>query len=139
MLSLIVGWIIDAYAGYLFRYIMKNPIQTGYCLAYHKDHKDVPPKIAEEEFDKARDRIDLKNVDRFYYRYVFSRNMYTTQLALMLVTLLLLICSKATCNCISFLCFVVGIMIFLLFIPIVKRDLTTHVKYVFLEDKEPNS
>lgn len=131
MLSLMVGWLFDGYAGYLFRHIIKKPIQKGYESVFHRD---VSKEEAEREFDAARDRIELNNVDRFYYRYIFSRNMFTTQIVLVILTFCMLICSKSACDCSYLIYLAIGIAIWLLFIPIVYRDLTTHVKYVFLED-----
>lgn len=131
MLSLIIGWLVDGYGGYLFRKIIKGPIQKGYKLVFHRD---VSVEDAEKAFDEARDRINLNTVDRFYYRYIFSRNMYTAQIGLLLVTIILLLLSKEACNCCKLWYLVVWGIILLAYYPIVHRDLTTHVKYVLLED-----
>ncbi len=76
--SFIVGWMLNGYAGYLFRHIMSEPIKEAYDSVNSRDEKgkkiadyqEVELSQAIEIFDAARRVINLEDVDRFYYRYV---------------------------------------------------------------------
>ncbi len=61
------------------------------------------------------------------------------QLILVVITAILLCFSNIECGCTSLWYMLVAIVLLLSFIPIVDRDLTTHVKYVFLEDQKVNN
>ena len=138
--SLIMGWMINAWGGYLFRHIMKWPTTNAYNETYeydkdgkkNNDFKKVDDKTAESEFNIARRTIDLTIVDRFYYRYVSSRNMFTAQLILVIFTVIFIIKKVAECKISDIVFLGISIILIVIFYTIVARDLTTHARYVFL-------
>ena len=138
ILSLIVGWIVNCYGGLLFRRIFKGPIVKAYIKV--TDDNFATEKKAEEEFDKVREYIDLDKVDRFYYRYVFSRNMFTAQVILILMMFFIWVAigiramfgARIVEEMELLIIFIATIVFCTIYIPCIVRDLYTHSKYVFL-------
>lgn len=141
--SFIVGWIINGYAGYIFRYVMKWPTTKAYNDIYSKNENGCEIKNykfanntqAEEEFDIARRVIDLENVDRFYYRYVASRNLYIAQYTITILSIIAIIIAlfdKTSIVSRSIIFTSISILVTILFYFIVARDLNTHARYVFV-------
>lgn len=144
IMSLIVGWTLNGFAGYLFRYIMKSPTTSAYNEEYDKNEDGnriegfIPKDDLEAEriFDKARRSIDLEKVDRFYYRYVASRNMYFAQLVICVLSVFFVTSSfdGPIGHATSFL---IGSCVLLyLYWLMAARDLNTHARYVFIEYKK---
>lgn len=144
ILSLIVGWLVNCYGGLLFRHIFKSPFVKAYKKVTRDNNATL--KKAEDEFDRVRECIDLEKVDRFYYRYVFSRNMFTTQ-AILTLGMFILLAVVAISMFFGFdflkgrmvlIITLVTIVIGGLYLPCVDRDLFTHSKYVFLSGRKEN-
>lgn len=142
--SFIVGWVLNGYAGYVFRHIMSMPIKEAYDSVNSKDeegnevkdYKKVEVAQAIQIFDAARRVINLENVDRFYYRYVASRNMFFAQLILTVI-LFFFLCNSLCSNLkISLVLIIVSLFLLDLFRNIVARDLSTHAKYVLIQYNE---
>lgn len=142
--SFIVGWIINGYAGYIFRYIMKWPTTKAYNDIYCKEvnglriknYKFANNHQAEEVFDIARRVIDLENVDRFYYRYVASRNLYIAQYTITIISIIAIIIAafdKTSMVSRSIIFTSIFLLLTIVFYFIVARDLNTHAKYVFVK------
>lgn len=168
IVSLIVGWIINGFGGWAFRFVFKTPIFKTYAKLlqgkklkvdnkrvklteypdrknYRRKYKDLKKyredlkefeKQAELAFDDMREKINLDNVDRFYYRYVFSRNMFMSQVFVIILSNVLFFMSSQKCWWSYFDTVIIATLcIDLIFCPVVFRDLSTHVKQVFLECK----
>ena len=138
--AMILGWMINALGGCLYRRcplnypivksfdkVIKNGSYSESGVVYSKssDYRDKVRLYKEY----ARLSIDLKEVDRFYYRYVLSRNMVASQLC-MIVALLFLrnIPADGHIRCCWLGC---CILLLGIYIAITYRDLTTHSKYVW--------
>lgn len=143
--SFIIGWIFNGFAGYLFRYIMKKPTTDAYDDEFGKDDNGnfkagfdrCNDKEAEKIFNKARRKIKLEDVDRFYYRYVASRNMYFAQLILCILSFFFLVSSLISSRIIIAISWlVISLCLAYLFWLITARDLNTHARYVFIKYKE---
>lgn len=165
--SLILGGIFNGCGGYLFRHFFKWPIYNAYAKLledkkielgeealfkkkpikadyknkiedYKEDIKNFR-KEAERYFDDSRDIIDLEPLDRYYYRYVYSRNMFVTQIFLLMASSVMVVCAPAR----SWLAFLIAFFISALFLfvfgSMVNRDLSTHVKQVLLKRNAPES
>lgn len=154
--SLIIGWVFNGVAGYLFRIIMNSPITNAYIYVRNKNKEknndnassnnrnnnntadsedNVKWENVKKAFDDAREDIDLDKVDRFYYRYVYSRNMFVTQLYLTGLPVLLFFFMKCR-NWPLLLIACYGLFWVFIFKFMVERDLYTHAKYVLLMGKE---
>lgn len=137
--SFIIGWQLNGWSGYLFRNIMRRPITVAYNNVYCRNtdgtfidnYEVADDKQASDTYDIARKVINLEKVDRFYYRFVASRNMYFAQILIWGISCLIF-CNTLCDNVKTSGIFVLISIVLLLFIyPIVKRDLNTHAKYVF--------
>lgn len=88
LLSFIVGWMINGIAGFLLRCdaLFGYPVYSAFDKLY-PDKAGIPSKDKMKRFDQAKYELDdLEKYDRFYYRYIFSRNMFVAQLLLLLST-----------------------------------------------------
>ena len=141
--SFIVGWILNGFAGYLFRYIMKTPTTAACNDVFGKDNDGneilgyLPKndKEAERIFDQARRKIKLEDVDRFYYRYVASRNMFFAQTVLCILSFFFVAFSSYYSVKTTIAWLIVACILLDLFRLITARDLNTHARYVYIEYK----
>lgn len=136
IMSLLVGWIINAIGGF----IMKRRFIRKFFLLLVKgcpesdgknksDNEKSPDIVGEyKECIKSFDPQKLEQLDRFYYRYVFSRNLVTAQLVLIVTTYILLHSHPCIYNCRVIMTEWCMAFAFLL---IMIRDFRTHVSFVF--------
>ena len=137
IISLVVGWMINGAGGYLFRRIKREPIVNAYRSVIN--NPNATQSEAEEKFNLLRETVNLDKLDRFYYRYVFSRNMFTAQGILSILSIVLLmgylIYCCSTCQTLNLtvvlLILVISVLMLFGYWKLVKRDLFTHAKYVF--------
>lgn len=130
--SLITGWVINAFGGWIMKlpYLKKFIISGTYTSQKDKDFDII------EEYDhiiRTTDFDTLDHLDRFYYRYVFSRNMMTAQIFLLITSFFNLLVGKSSeCPC-----RIIMLEIFMAFIffMIMRRDLRTHASFVFNHSK----
>lgn len=147
IVSLIVGWIINAIAGRLFhlRTLQFKQVLYGKCAVYkycrteYENSSLLKRKCLREryfqEYCDAKQELNLDLVDRTYYRYVFSRNMFTSQLLISIIWFFGSIYTKQDCCKIlggSIILFVISALYYFV---IVDRDLLSHAKFVFAEHK----
>lgn len=133
--AMLIGWIVNFLGGRIMKrsYLRKHILSS----VYPNDKKDKSPD-AVAEYDhiiRTSDFKTLEYLDRFYYRYVFSRNMMAAQILLIITSLLFFMNASSTqCGC--------GIIIIegglaILFIFIMARDLKTHASFVFNHADSP--
>ena len=148
IVSLIIGWIINAVAARIFYIHALQFRQVLYGkLAVYKDKKQEYDNSSPSERRNLREKyfneycdvkqeLDLDLVDRTYYRYVFSRNMFICQVLITLYWFFGSICTQQDC------CKILGGTIIMIVISafyyyiIVDRDLSSHAKFVFAEYKK---
>lgn len=92
ILSLIIGWMLDAMGGFLLRIdsLFGHIIYHAYIDINGNHH--LSKKQIIQRFDKAKYTVNLESLDRFYYRYVFSRNMFVSQIILFIIAISSFIC-----------------------------------------------
>lgn len=137
ILSLIVGWILNFCGGCLLKWnwLQGHSIVKGYKAWKNEKNKKNKTDNSQDilnRFERAKHEIDLDEIDRFYYRYVFSRNMFTAQIILTLVWTVLRLSGQTLSCYIGVWVFVVMIVLDILFYFIMSRDLTTHACFVFV-------
>lgn len=135
--AMIIGWIVNFLGGRL----MKNSWLQR-CIvtsAYSKSWKDKNPDAVAEynRIIRTTDFKTLEYLDRFYYRYVFSRNMVAAQISLMILSLLIFL-KADTCVCACGIVMIEGVLAFF-FTFIMARDLKTHASFVFNHANETKS
>lgn len=95
----------------------------------NKKNKDFEGEKKYDDIIRSTPLNELEKLDRFYYRYVFSRNMLTAQIIFTLISMFVL------WNTGSYLyptiVIVIGIITVVLFYFIVSRDLQIHASFVF--------
>ncbi|MDE6649575.1 MAG: hypothetical protein K2K45_06575 [Muribaculaceae bacterium] len=166
-ISLIIGGIFNGLGGYAFRHCFKRPIYNVYSkllndkkigkekdtdldkrpkkedytdnIEEYKNNLKAFKKQAEWYFDDTRDKINPEDIDRFYYRYVYSRNMFITQIFILVATSVMVFFSPELSLCSFAVSFVVALVILVIFGSIVNRDLSTHVKQVLIRRNTQNS
>ncbi|MDE6020877.1 MAG: hypothetical protein K2H01_07780 [Ruminococcus sp.] len=134
IMSMIVGWIVNAVGGYLMKISCLRKLLLS--VAYKKskcgeEEKEKCPDVVKKYYKIIRlkdvDKID--KLDRFYYRYVLSRNMLAAQLILIFMPLIMAIPGFAypsTCRLV-----VNEAILALAFLFIMVRDFITHAEFVF--------
>lgn len=138
--SFIMGWMLNGWSGYLFRKIMCSQITKAYNSVYCRDNDgklienyiQVDDKKAKETFNVARRVIRLEDVDRFYYRYVASRNMYFAQVLITIISIFFLLNTLCSNLVVSLVSLLISCLMLAIYYYIVARDLNTHAKYVFV-------
>lgn len=135
--SMIVGWIVNFCGGF----IMKPDCIRGPIISEEYPEKlrqKNPNAVAEyTHIIKTADFQALDHLDRFYYRYVFSRNMMAAQLLLIPISGWILGLSNTT-HCICAI-IIIEFGIAFIFSLIMRRDLKTHASFVFSSEERQKS
>lgn len=135
LLSFIIGWLINGIAGFLFRcdILFGYPVYAAFDKLYPKE-SGISSKDKMERFDHAKYILeDLEKYDRFYYRYIFSRNMFVAQL-LLLLSAPIIYCMDSSegesCQALIKTLFLL-LSLCMLFFFLTYRDLNTHARYIY--------
>ena len=135
ILSFIVGWMINGIAGFLLRCdtLFGYPVYSAFDKLY-PDKARIPSKDKMKRFDQAKYELDdLEKYDRFYYRYIFSRNMFVAQL-LLLLSAPVIYCmdssKEESCQVLIKTLFLL-LSLCMLFFFLTYRDLNTHARYIY--------
>lgn len=130
MMSLLVGWIVNAFGGLIMKIHIIRRFFLLLVMGCPKSEKEYSLDIVEKysKCIKSHDPKNLEQLDRFYYRYVFSRNMLAAQTALIVISAFILHSHNYQYDCrIIMLEFVMAFI----FLVIMIRDFHTHVSFVF--------
>lgn len=138
--AMVIGWIVNAFGGWLFRIkwlnlpiasALDNVIGNNTLRVDNVDYnKQTKWRNKVSLFrKKVRLSINLERVDRFYYRYVLSRNMVGSQLLLIVIISILWIAQPTACWLCRYM--PASLVLIVIYLQITWRDLTTHSKYVW--------
>lgn len=140
LFSFVSGWILNAAGGFLFKSkYMRWPSARSYDLIYPQESSSCSDSGSAwcdkvKKYSALKKAITPEKVDRFYYRYVFSRNMVCAQLIIVILIM--------TAPLYSFFEFsrpwtIISFVVLVIYLAISWRDLHTHAIYVIKEAKAP--
>ena len=138
LMAMITGWFVNGIAGLAMKIVIPRWPSFGINipgnpLRSFKENKKISTREAYNLYKNKRIQINISDVDRFYYRYVLSRNMFWALVIFWIIMFMYSLLGKnSLITCVTpGILWCTAVISLLLAGLIMGRDLTTHIKFVF--------